>query len=233
MGEVSRGGRTVLFVSHNMPSVQLLCSRVLLIDGGMVRGNGDPVTMISTYLSSGLETGPEEVDLTQHTGRRRSQEPALSRAWILNGEGAKTRAVMMNEPITIGFQFACSRQIRNPGVGFGIEDQSGGRIFSLNNYIASTDSNNFSSIRSGIASLQIPNLMLLPGTYRISLSLVEDQCEWVDFVERAITFTVQPFDVYGSGKLFEPGQGVVFVRGRVSIEPTDGTHDGTGHHERC
>jgi lipopolysaccharide transport system ATP-binding protein len=223
MGEVSRGGRTVLFVSHNMPSIQLLCSRVLLIEGGQIKRSGAPATVISTYLSSGLEAGPVEINLIGHTGRRRSQEPALSRAWILNEEGVQTSSVMMDESVTIEFKFSCSRQIRNPGVGFGIEDQSGARIFSLNNYIACTGTNNFSSLRGGIASFHIPNLMLLPGTYHVSLSLVEDQCEWIDFVERAIAFTVQPFDVYGSGKLLEPGQGVVFVRGNISIEPTDGS----------
>src|SRR5271163_4827498 len=41
MGEVARGGRTVLFVSHNMAAVRNLCSRVLLLVGGEVDFNGE------------------------------------------------------------------------------------------------------------------------------------------------------------------------------------------------
>src|SRR5213083_1008552 len=37
MGEVAKGGRTVLFVSHNMPAVQALCSKVVYLRDGTVR----------------------------------------------------------------------------------------------------------------------------------------------------------------------------------------------------
>ena len=40
MGEIARGGRTVLFVSHNLAAVSALCTRAFLIDGGHVVGNG-------------------------------------------------------------------------------------------------------------------------------------------------------------------------------------------------
>jgi lipopolysaccharide transport system ATP-binding protein len=53
MHEVSRGGRTVLFVSHNMAAIQALCSRVMVLHGGTKIADGDPVESIAAYLSHG------------------------------------------------------------------------------------------------------------------------------------------------------------------------------------
>ena len=50
MHDVSRGGRTVLFVSHNMAAVQALCSRTIWLDRGQVAAEGATSTVIASYL---------------------------------------------------------------------------------------------------------------------------------------------------------------------------------------
>ena len=50
MHEVSRGGRTVLFVSHNMAAVQALCSRTVWLDGGAVAAAGPTSDVVAAYL---------------------------------------------------------------------------------------------------------------------------------------------------------------------------------------
>ena len=52
MQDVAGHGRTVLFVSHNMTAIQALCSRVIRIEDGHIRGDGDPKFEIKRYLSS-------------------------------------------------------------------------------------------------------------------------------------------------------------------------------------
>ena len=221
MGDVAKEGRTVLFVSHNMPAVQSLCRRVVLLQSGSVKMDNDPNAVISHYLSDGINTELAEVDLSQHSGRSHSQQLALRKAWMMNKDGVRTNSVMMGDTLIVSFQFQCSRPIVNPGFGFGVEDEYGRRIFSLNNYINSRESTNVRSISAGIASLHIPSLILLPGTYFISLSLVENQQEWIDFVEQALAFHVQPADTYGSGKIPERTQGVVFVPGQITFVPLE------------
>ena len=56
MGEVAQGGRTVLFVSHNMSAVRGLCGRVVLLKGGTVSATGEPDRIISRYLTDGAGT---------------------------------------------------------------------------------------------------------------------------------------------------------------------------------
>ncbi len=56
MENVATQGRTVLFVSHNMPTVMRLCERVLLFEEARLLSDGPPDTVIARYLSSGLVT---------------------------------------------------------------------------------------------------------------------------------------------------------------------------------
>ena len=51
MGDVARGGRTVLFVSHNMSAVQALCSKAILLQGGQVERMGATGPIVAEYLA--------------------------------------------------------------------------------------------------------------------------------------------------------------------------------------
>ena len=50
MKDVSQSGRTILFVSHNMTAVQSLCTRVIWLDGGRVRMDGETDQVVQAYL---------------------------------------------------------------------------------------------------------------------------------------------------------------------------------------
>ncbi len=51
MGEVAKGGRTVLFVSHQIAAVRAMCSRVVLLDGGSVAHDGEVDEALDLYFS--------------------------------------------------------------------------------------------------------------------------------------------------------------------------------------
>ena len=56
MGDVGKEGRTVLFISHVMPSIMRLCQRTILLDGGKVLRDGPSSSVVSAYLQSNLNT---------------------------------------------------------------------------------------------------------------------------------------------------------------------------------
>ena len=68
MSTVASEGRTVIFVSHHMPSVQSLCTRAALLDHGKVAEVGPPETIIGAYLRT--VTGREPIPLDQRPDRR-------------------------------------------------------------------------------------------------------------------------------------------------------------------
>ncbi|MCX5998576.1 MAG: ABC transporter ATP-binding protein [Chloroflexi bacterium] len=54
MGDVAKGGRTVLFVSHNMAAITRLCPHAILLESGRVLRAGEASRVVSDYLESGL-----------------------------------------------------------------------------------------------------------------------------------------------------------------------------------
>jgi lipopolysaccharide transport system ATP-binding protein len=59
MAEIGATGRTVLFVSHSMPSLLRLCPRLILLDRGGVVADGAAHEVARTYLESGLASAAE------------------------------------------------------------------------------------------------------------------------------------------------------------------------------
>jgi lipopolysaccharide transport system ATP-binding protein len=54
MESVGQEGRTILFVSHHMPSITRLCERTILVDDGQVVMDGPTQQVVAEYLSAGL-----------------------------------------------------------------------------------------------------------------------------------------------------------------------------------
>lgn len=79
MEDVGKDGRTVLFVSHNMPAVARLCGRCLLIDKGQLVEDGLSDDIVRNYLCSDLGT----------SAAREWNDPDTAPG----GEGARLRAV--------------------------------------------------------------------------------------------------------------------------------------------
>lgn len=55
MKDVSRNGRTILFVSHNLTAIRSLCTRAILMEQGKLTYSGSTVDTIATYLGRGGE----------------------------------------------------------------------------------------------------------------------------------------------------------------------------------
>jgi lipopolysaccharide transport system ATP-binding protein len=61
MNEVRRQGRTIFFVSHNLPAITRLCKRAALLDGGRLVAEGPPQEVVNRYLSGSWKAGAERV----------------------------------------------------------------------------------------------------------------------------------------------------------------------------
>ena len=79
MGEVSKGGRTVLFVSHNMAAVNALCSSAVVLSGGQVNYVGPTDEAVRHYMALGAAASANATELNEHGIR-------LSRLQILDAE---------------------------------------------------------------------------------------------------------------------------------------------------
>ncbi|MFM1998079.1 MAG: hypothetical protein RL204_26 [Bacteroidota bacterium] len=216
MGQVSSNeGRTVLFVSHNMAAVQSLCSKGMLMQFGQVKEFGNTSEVIRSYLKSGSVSDGSLVRDLSNAHRSAGRGNIIKRIWIENDKGEVVSNLMMGESFSVKFYFESPEPISNMLVGFGIENELGYRVSSLNNEIAGTGA--YSLLNSGTATLQVENPNFIEGDYFISVSIVSNQNEWVDYIEQAYSFNIQEADVYGTGKLISSAQGIVYMKGNVLV----------------
>ncbi|HEX8180979.1 MAG TPA: ABC transporter ATP-binding protein [Pyrinomonadaceae bacterium] len=104
MEDVSQHGRSVLFVSHNMPSITRLCPRTILLEQGQVVEDGPSAQVVSTYLGSGLGTTAvrEWPDLANAPG---NEIVRLCAVRVRNEAGEVADAFDIRRPIGIEMEY--------------------------------------------------------------------------------------------------------------------------------
>jgi len=120
-------------------------------------------------------------------------------------------ACLMGDTAILCFRYELEETCANLDFGFGIETMDGLRVFSVNHTITGGES--LLPKSHGVAKCKISSIPLVPGSYLVSLSIVDSCVEWIDYIERAISFNVVANDVYGTGKLFEKTQWCCFCQG--------------------
>lgn len=102
MEEVGKEGRTVIFVSHNMPTVTSLCSRAILLESGRVVKEGPTSAVVMHYYNSG-QSSPASADFSRtHVG---DTYVRLLMGEIKNSKGEVALEANINEPITVEMTF--------------------------------------------------------------------------------------------------------------------------------
>jgi lipopolysaccharide transport system ATP-binding protein len=104
MQDVAEGGRTVLFVSHNMASVNRLCRRVIIVDQGNITMDAEAEEATAKYLQSDSGTMAERHwdDLSTAPG---DDVAKLRAVRILNSAGEVAESIDIRTPVIIEMEF--------------------------------------------------------------------------------------------------------------------------------
>jgi len=216
MGEVSRQGRTVLFVSHNMGVVGEIAERGLWLDCGKMRFEGKIGDVISRYLSSGQNIGESVVNLSNHGNRLSGMLSILRRVSCQNEGGGYSSEFFQAEKIIVVLEYAASSESCLAGIGLIVYTTEGIRVGGYNTYMAFPPPHRLP--REGKATFTIPARQFTPGSYRLAVSAGSHQGSLVDKIESAIGFVIHPSDIYGTGYLLTRADGVSALEASTSIQ---------------
>jgi len=218
MGDVASEGRTVLVVSHNMATVDGLCSRAIRLEQGRVEADGNPSDVIDGYLRSTDRSDDAEASLIGSELRAPGMNPYLTGIRVLGPSGRPCATFMQGDPITIELDYdatACLEPLA--GAGFNIVTGAGVRVGGYNTYMSMSPPHRIP--QAGKVSFRVTAPVLTPGTYRITPSLGTHPVVLVDRVDYPLSFTVESRDVYKTGYLLTPADGVVALECGVVYEP--------------
>jgi lipopolysaccharide transport system ATP-binding protein len=190
MNEVSRDGRTVLFVSHNMSAVKALCARGILIDAGQVVCDGNVDEVVNRHLSAGRDPTRRGIipdDASRYSDIRDEARVRSVRLTDLNG--VDVSQLFFGQPFRVGMTCDVMKEIEDAHVEISISTIDGTHV----TYSATTD--------GGVAPLRLPkgrlevwaefNAVLLPREYTIDVGIHHHQNgSSADYVQRTLDFTV-------------------------------------------
>jgi ABC-type polysaccharide/polyol phosphate transport system ATPase subunit len=88
--EFRRRGKTILLVTHSLNLVEKFCDDVLWLDGGRIRGEGDPRRVVSAYITDVATTEEKNLAATDAKARERLGQSAPASAGAAGPVGADT-----------------------------------------------------------------------------------------------------------------------------------------------
>ena len=215
MKDVSKGeGRTVLFVSHNMTSVKQLCKNGILLENGKVAYSGTAEETIDKYLAVNFEE--VNIPLLQRKDRQGNGKIRFSNVLFKNINGDVVDSAFVGTYLKIEVHF----QINDPTIDFSkailacnLTDSYGTLITA---WVSDELQHDFSTLKDGEFSLEIPMLNVRPQTYNVWLQFSigstapQDFC---DMIHPAAQLTVL------NDAIYTPGVNLKECRGHQALVP--------------
>ena len=189
MQDVGKSGRTILFVSHNMPAVKALCTRAILMNEGRLVMDGDPHDVISAYISSdvGVPAAREWTIPRSATGR---DVAALCAARVIGRSGRVTPAVDIRSDVGLQMEYDVKRGGHILVPQFIVHNDEGVLLFSTVDLDPQWRQRPRPPGRY-VSTAWIPGNMLSPGTHYITCALASHSANTGQFYEQqVVAFTV-------------------------------------------
>jgi len=162
--EFQRQGKTLLFVSHALQTVEEFCDEVLLIHEGNLVARGDPTDVIMEYIKSYMGEGGQL--FTQEFGTRRVE---ILDVRLRDKEGREAAIFNAGEVLEIEIRYHAKERIEKPIFGYSLKTGNGYYLYGSNTCIMNYPIDAIEG--EGVMRLRFDPLKLLHGNFFLSLSI--------------------------------------------------------------
>jgi lipopolysaccharide transport system ATP-binding protein len=104
MRDIRREGRTIFFVSHNMPAITRLCRRVVMLEAGRIVADGAAQEVVNRYLNSNWKAGAER-EWTEEAEAPGDAVVRLRRVRVCNDAGETVAALDIRRPVRVEISY--------------------------------------------------------------------------------------------------------------------------------
>jgi lipopolysaccharide transport system ATP-binding protein len=187
MGEVSRCGRTILFVTHNLGALVQLCPRTLLLRNGKVVSLGKTETAVAEYMS---EDSSGTLDVSLDPMRKPDSALVLRRCHITAFDGSSVRGIDVAGGFKIKLEVLARREVVDADVSIRVSNDLGTALFtsSISDYMGAL-------VRMGPGKhsyeVEVPRRLLAPGRYFLHVGIHRPNIEILDSHDGIVNFVVE------------------------------------------
>jgi ABC-type polysaccharide/polyol phosphate transport system ATPase subunit len=198
MEDVAGGGRTVLFVSHNMNAIQRLCSSCMMLDQGQLIAYADTAEVVMRYVSTSSNTVPpaDWIDLATMS-RRGTGRAHFTGIWYSGDDEAVDYQPYTDGPLEVSLAISSDAPRTAGSIAVTLYDEYGTKLVNADTITHGEGV----SLREGrnIVRIRIRELHLNPGMYRVGLWMADPPSEIYDYAESAILIEVVHLESEGFG----------------------------------
>ncbi|QDD90375.1 ABC transporter ATP-binding protein [Pseudomonas oryzihabitans] len=199
--EFQEQGTTLLIVSHDRASIQVLCDRAILLEKGTVIKDGGPEEVMDFYNALIAEKENSTVQIKQMADGRTQTvsgtgEITVEEIAILNDAGMPIEYVDVGQPVILRVVAKAHQDVERLVLGYGIKDRLGQVMYGTNTHLKDQALEN---VRAGerVEFKIVFDMNLGPGSYSIQTALCStdthlvNNYEWRDM---ALVFNVMNVD---------------------------------------
>jgi lipopolysaccharide transport system ATP-binding protein len=200
MDSVSKEGRTILFVSHQMQAISNLCNRAILLDSGKIVEQGDTKDVVDKYLDE--KSNGVVVAVVSRKDREGNGLLKVIDTWIENDRKQKTSQVQIGARISICAKYKAvnTNGINAINVAFALNTISNIQVSDLSNATTGYELGLHDS-ETGIIRCTIEKLPVNVGIYTYNIMVRDQNRDIIDYIEEAGKFNVVEGDYFGTGKI--------------------------------
>ena len=162
--DFQRKGKTLLFVSHALQTVEEFCDEAFLIHHGQLVARGAPADVMLTYIQSYMGEGGYLY--TQEFGTR---DVEFREVRMRDETGHEAGVFTTGKPLWIDISYKAKKRIEKPVFGFSIKTGNGFYVFGSNTQIAKYPIDAIEG--EGAIRLRLDPLTLMQGNFFLSLSI--------------------------------------------------------------
>ena len=217
MKEVGAGGRTILFVSHNVNAVSALCrSAMLLTNGELVHFSDNVQEALRLY--SAPPVSAHTMDLSRHSGRV-SDGAVFEEMEVRDEDNGPSHCLLPGANVVITLKVRPKSIITSPKISIGVTNVRGERVFAIGTYIGGTE---IPSIE-GPSAIQVRFIVppLFPGQYSLDIGLYDRTGNPLDEIYGAVSLEVLKDKYLSMVDSHVPGMGHVMVRSEWTCTLSD------------
>ena len=198
MKDVSNGGRTILFVSHHMASIQSLCNKAIVLKKGMV---DFPLSNTDVCLKHYLKdvVAQSKMQLAERTDRDGEGTFRFKNIILKDKEGTVLNAAQTGSDLIMEIEFDLKREsLSNLSLALTIYNDEGREMFTLANHISTAP---FETVNKGnVIQCLVKKFPLTSGSYLCNIIAYKDGIVQ-DYIQEAYSLEVEEGDFFGTGKI--------------------------------
>jgi lipopolysaccharide transport system ATP-binding protein len=185
----TKEGRTVLFVSHNLGSIIQFCDRGIMLDKGRVASHGSIESVVKDYFLSAASNAVWKTS-EENSSLRAKKKLFFKRVELLDADGVPSTELDVRKHFFIHMEYEVPCPLKPVELAIRILTTDGAPV--MTSMLSDFETNALEIEKHGVyrATVKIPEMFLMPGSYLINVAAHASAGEVFDFLPGIFGFTV-------------------------------------------